>query len=263
MTESLVVVDRYRAVLPDLELPSPPPTRIYISGNQYRIVSPSIALPPIANVIKIILNWTNNLGNLAKNIWFLRTSGGVVTSDPATLTNVANAVLGVVAGAGGVPPLISTPWVLSGVTAKDAGGTSAQANSTAAGVVGTAGGPACPPQVAVCISWSIAEVYRGGKPRTYVPGIPQSAVSTASTSQLASSYAASMRTSAQAILSGINTMTVTGGGAFQMGTVSYHSAHAVRPVPLFRSFISSRVHERLDSQRRRNGPESRYPTYPA
>jgi hypothetical protein len=47
-----------------------------------------------------------------------------------------------------------------------------------------------------------------------------------------------------------------------LGTISYQSGHAPRPTPLWRSFLPPRIHERMDSQRRRNGKESSFPSIP-
>jgi hypothetical protein len=47
-----------------------------------------------------------------------------------------------------------------------------------------------------------------------------------------------------------------------LGTISYHTGHAVRPTPLFREYINVAVHERIDSQRRRSGRESAFGVIP-
>jgi hypothetical protein len=75
------------------------------------------------------------------------------------------------------------------------------------------------------------------------------------------SFATSLDTHATALLNGINSNPVSG-TTIQLGTVSYHTAHATRPTPLWRSYISVHIHERYDSQRRRNGRESTFPVTP-
>jgi hypothetical protein len=47
-----------------------------------------------------------------------------------------------------------------------------------------------------------------------------------------------------------------------LGTISYQTAHAPRPTPVFRAFGVPHVHERLDSQRRRSGKESTFGSVP-
>jgi hypothetical protein len=47
-----------------------------------------------------------------------------------------------------------------------------------------------------------------------------------------------------------------------LGTLSFQTAHAVRPTPVFRPFGAAHVHERMDSQRRRSGRENLFPVVP-
>ena len=257
----LIPVDRQRHVIDGLELPSPPPARIYISGHLYRIAAPQISLPPLINTIKLIWRWVGPGARKAANIMFAQGTGGTAaTSDVAVLRSVANQVMSSIASG----PLLSSvhsTWTLQSVTAKDNGGTSAAADSTVAALPGQATGGCNPPGTAVCISWSIAEVYRGGKPRTYLPGIPTVAVTTAGESALTSSYATALDLQATTMLTQFNTLVITG-TTFKLGTVSHYSGHTVRPTPVWRSFTNARVHERIDSQRRRNGAEVLFPTTP-
>lgn len=255
----LVYAGPYRSTLTGLELPSPPPTRIYISGYEYKIGAPKIPLPPLINAVKLIFNWVSTAGRVAKNIMYVLTGGGFVTSDPTKLKALANNAMGYATGAGSIAPIISSQWTLNSVTAKDIGGTSAQAVSDAAAVPGSVAAAPLPPGDAVCISWQIAASYRGGKPRTYLPGIPTTALVSAAGSQLTTTYAASVVTAGATFMASMNASTVTGGGTFQLGTVSYHHGHAVRPTPIFEQFQAAHCHERLDHQRRRSGKEVAFP----
>ena len=89
----LVVLDGSRSSITGVTLPTPPPTRIYISGRLYRIApSPGVALPPVVNVIKAILNWTGPLGLIARNIMYLKGTGSTVTSDRIELEDIADIV---------------------------------------------------------------------------------------------------------------------------------------------------------------------------
>ena len=258
----LLKLDRGRVAIPGIVLPEPPPTRVYISGNLYRISpSPQVPLPPIANVVKFILNWTGPAARLAKNIGFLKLGSGGVSSDPTTLQAIANDVMGAIA-AGAIKSTWDSAWQLQSVTAKDAGGTSASATSTASPINGTDSSGHTTPASAVCLSWQIAESYRGGKPRWYLPAIPLDAIAPAGSSTVSSTYATSLDNQWSAFMTALNATTIAGGGTMTLGTVSYHSGHAVRPTPLFRTFLSLRVHERLDTQRRRNGKESSFGSVP-
>jgi hypothetical protein len=117
------------------------------------------------------------------------------------------------------------------------------------------------PQSAVCWSWSIAASYRGGKPRTYLPGIPQSALSDPNGAAITPTYATALEGYGVAFKSAVNSITVSPSG-IELGSPSYFLHNAVRPTPIFFPFLACTVHERVDSQRRRSGKESSYGHYP-
>lgn len=245
-----------------LQLPDPVPTRIYIGNYEYKIGAPRIPLPPIANVVRLILNWSTTAGRIAKNVLYakLGTGGTAVSSDPTSLIQIANAFV-TQWNANAWPSTLTSTWKLNNVTAHDAGGTSAQGISTLVPSSNVVSPPTCPPNSAVVISWQIAESYRGGKPRTYLPGIPLNALADQGSGLLVTSFATTVESNANAMLTNFNAAPVLG-TAVTLGTVSYHTGHSVRPTPLFRTFLSARTHERLDSQRRRIGKESIYPVVP-
>lgn len=251
----LVPIPGGRIAVAGLELPTPPPARIYISGLEYRVQSPRVALPPLLNTVKLIFNWSSSVGKVAKNIMYLlKGAGSGSTSDQGWLQNVANSVM-IIAGNSSLLSTVANGWDLLSVTAKDNGGTTAQATSTSLALPGTAAGTQFPPQVAVTVSWAIAEAYRGGKPRTYVPGVPSTAVANPGDSLIQPAFANNMVLNWKTFLNQMNATGVAG-TAVTIGTVSYHTAHTVRPTPLFRTYIDVHVHERLDSQRRRSGKEA-------
>jgi hypothetical protein len=258
----LVQLDKGRVAVTGVTLPSPPPTRVYISGRLYRLSpSPTIALPPLLNTVKVVANWVLAGGRLAKNIYYLKMPVSFVTSDPFSLIALANSILAAYP-VGGFRPLIASTAQVQSVTCKDNAGTSAFGVSTGSPMIGTAATAAFPPQVAVCLSWDIAESYRGGKPRWYLPGIPTAAVNPVGTSTMDVAYATAMEAAGSAFAGAVNAIALSGGGNPKLGTVSYYSGHAVRPTPQFREFLNTRVHERLDSQRRRSGHESAFGVIP-
>jgi hypothetical protein len=228
----------------------------------YRLApSPTIPLPPLANAIKVIVNWVGPAARLAKNIWYLTTSGSVTPDDPAMLKTVADQIMTQLVAAN-VASQFSGTHSIASVTCKDAGGTSAQATSTHAPIVGSNLADPLPPQSAVVVSWKISASYRGGKPRTYLFGIPSSAVNPTGSSTLTPTFASNTQSKWEAFKNALNAWSPGTGGTITMGTISYHSGHAVRPTPIFRVFTGSEVHERLDSQRRRSGPESAFGEMP-
>lgn len=121
-------------------------------------------------------------------------------------------------------------------------------------LAGSVVGLQCPAQVCIGISWHVTVGYRGGHPRTYVPGVPISMLSAANT--VGGTFASSLAAGATTYLSNVNGYTT---GAFSdgihLGTMSFVRARAWRTPPVFLRFISATVDERLDTQRRRLGPD--------
>lgn len=130
--------------------------------------------------------------------------------------------------------------------------------SASAGVAGTAANLPSLPQAAVCVTWRAAAYWRGGKPRTYLPGPPSTATSTAGDSLLTSTYANGLATAAENFITDVSAIGI--GSTFAaLGAVSYYSRYAFRQPPLFLPYISAVVHDRMASQRRRSGKESLFP----
>jgi hypothetical protein len=57
-----------------------------------------------------------------------------------------------------------------------------------------------------------------------------------------------------------STTTGLAGGVETLGTISHYAHHAILDPPIWRPFIAAHVHERIDSQRRRNGKEVLFPS---
>jgi hypothetical protein len=214
--------------------------------------------PPLAETVKLELNWQNSQGRAAHNITYCLLPVGANPSDIPTLTALATALQGAVATSGIMVQLASTGHFV-GVTATDNSGASDNiGTSPAAPLAGTGTSQALPPQVAICLSWQIPAHYRGGHPRWYIPLITANAQAHPDDSQLLASVATLFQGYGTSILNSFNATTV-GGGTAQLGTISYHSGNVARPTPVFRPFTACNVHERLDSQRRRSGKESGFP----
>lgn len=247
--------------LPDVLPPGKPPQRIYISGHTYKLISTYAPLPAVVNAVKLVWKWASTAGRIARNIMFAQTPPAADTTDSVFLKAIANAIMTSLSTAG-LGGSVGTTWSLNNVEAHDLSGASESVGvSDHAAIAGTASGTLLPPQCAVVISWHIAASYRGGKPRTYLPGIPSTALNLSYDSVLNPTYATGVQTQANNFASSFNASS-PGGHDCILGTVSYHSGHAVRPTPIFRPFGEAVVHERLDSQRRRNGKESAFGVTP-
>lgn len=118
-------------------------------------------------------------------------------------------------------------------------------------ITGTAGGTVLPANECVVGSWQSDAYWRGGKPRTYIPGIPNTYVDT--NHSLDNSTKASIVTKLAALRTDVNAITTPAVDLTTMGFVSFASGGNWRTDPLFFGFTGVTVHDRLGTQRRRLG----------
>jgi hypothetical protein len=102
------------------------------------------------------------------------------------------------------------------------------------------------------LSWSSGVYWRGGKPRTYLPGVMSSDLN-AGTDTIAAAVKTSTTTAAAAFRVSINTNTVGTITGSSFGFISYRSGNANRVPPVFYAITGVVVHSRIGSQRRRDG----------
>jgi len=120
---------------------------------------------------------------------------------------------------------------------------------TGAGV--EAGTAVADDSVAKVVSWLSTVYWRGGKPRTYLPGCPTADV--LNNVQLTAASVSALATSAGAFRTAINVLapgTITG---TKLGFVSFRTGNADRVPAVFYEYTGARVHPRLGTQRRRLG----------
>jgi len=109
-----------------------------------------------------------------------------------------------------------------------------------------------PVQVALCLSWTITDRYRGGHPRTYLPGINGGFVQGGRL--LTTGGHTNYLNAAAAFLTNMNAITA-GASSWKMCCVRYFSQHQLLANPLVRIIGGQSVHGRIDTQRRRLGKE--------
>lgn len=131
-----------------------------------------------------------------------------------------------------------------------AAGNSLEYAASYANVGGIASAEATDAACAV-INWSITDFYRGGHPRTYMPGVPQSKITNGRT--LLAAYASSLATQGVNYITGVNAITHGGISAVTLGTVRFASGNAWLSPPVFRAYQSATVRSILGTQRRRYG----------
>lgn len=101
------------------------------------------------------------------------------------------------------------------------------------------------------IDWGISDRYRGGHPRSYMPG-PNTAHIT-NGSQIDGTMRPSMATSAAAFLTAANAITHGHITKVELGTVAFSRANVWLTPPVFKPYTSSGIRLHLASQRRRIG----------
>jgi hypothetical protein len=108
-----------------------------------------------------------------------------------------------------------------------------------------------PGSVCAVISWLANVYWRGGKPRTYLPGLRTADRSGAIGLSVAG--AAAIDGNAGLFMADINALAPAGFTSTALGFVSFRSGLADRVPPIFFPFTGHRVHLRLGTQRRRLG----------
>lgn len=110
-----------------------------------------------------------------------------------------------------------------------------------------------PDSLSACISWAFDSTWRGGKPRTYLPCLPGSAIATQN--DMDSGYQSDVEAGAAALITDVSGHTGSGYGTLQLGLMSFYSGNAPRTDGLFFPYSGAVVHPRFDTQRRRLGRE--------
>lgn len=218
---------------------------------------PPGAKPPLPGLVKLVFRYQNPTASpalFAANVlhgrWLSNTNHPVV--DLQTLDAYVHGLWNT-----NVWHLMSENWSLLSTTAQSLGGDGFE-DTYFQTFAGGSVYQACMPQCAVAISWKSGITARGGRARTYVPSVPQNWLTTIAGSALLSANTTALNTAAQTFMNTLNVHTI-GGDSLELGVPSYYSQCRLRATPLFYSFYSSAVHDRLDSQRRRSGKESSFP----
>jgi hypothetical protein len=213
--------------------------------------------PPLANLVRVAVTVGNvtvparyfqNVFHVLGQAALTPTSSQLNTFAAAFLTAYANAFKTLI--------LVNNQVKQCDVTTLDGIGVKGIATGTTAC---TAAAPGLPPQCAVALSWVSYGYYRGGKPRTYLGAQPNAILINPFDSQIAPANATAIKTAGQGFLTAVNALTI-GSVPIALGYVQYFKDYAMLTTPIFRAFSDVKVHERLDSQRRRSGRESTFGT---
>lgn len=116
-------------------------------------------------------------------------------------------------------------------------------------LTGGAGAAVADAAASIVVDWKISDYYRGGHPRSYVPGVVSGNVTNGS--DLSGGYLTSLATGFGALRNHINALTATHVSQVEMGTVRFQSADAWLTPPVFRPYTSVSIRAKLGTQRRR------------
>jgi hypothetical protein len=205
---------------------------------------------PGANRVILSLKSTDEIGgHVAANIFYIDSAATGPTA--ADLDTLAASIHG--SWVTRLAPLTCTHWHLVNVEITALNGSETQGNDPT-DQPGTGQTDPLPPQVAACVSWSIAAAYRGGHPRNYMPGISTGYLTAEGSNELSTAAAVNLATAWNNFNSDVNGFTLDS-DPITMGTVSYVRNKAPRVTPVFYGYRSdaARVNTRLASQRRRSG----------
>lgn len=107
------------------------------------------------------------------------------------------------------------------------------------------------PNISTCAvaNWRIDKYYRGGKPRSYLPGVPTTSCTDGV--HLTTAAITATQSAMSAFMQGINAITATGLEKVELGTVSFVKAKQWRNPPVFWPYLGVSVRSTLGVQRRR------------
>ena len=208
----------------------------------------TVILPLVPSVARFAVSGTNQ-GQKWVNVFHAKYSN--VPADTPTMNAICQAVHTAYLNA--FTTLWSANCILNTVDGQDLASRTGAIGTFSLTHPGTSA-PAIdmPCQVALTLSWTITDRYRGGHPRTYLPGINGQNVTGGRLLTVAGHT--TYLNAASAFLTDMNAITA-GASSWQMCCVRYFSQHQLLANPLVRLIGGQSVHGRIDTQRRRLGKE--------
>jgi hypothetical protein len=211
-----------------------------------------MAMPPnkpVPNVARLVFNGALHGQSVVNTFHVRRPTGGWPVTSLAAVATLARAAF-----AARFIPLVTNAYVLSTVTATDLSSDTGEVADATGSTPGTSTGTSLPPNVALCVSWLIGRHYRGGRPRMYFGGLANTRVVTTNARLWQETDRANWQTAAAGFLDDLDDVIVEGE---PVAAVAVHRERqrAQLDVPLVSNITAARVDPRVDSQRRRLGPD--------
>jgi hypothetical protein len=174
-------------------------------------------------------------------------AGGPLVAD---LLNVSTSILGYyqtdmlpLLGSSVEATAIESTWLTAGPAVTYAN----YANAVAGGRSASVGNAA----TCVVVDWAVSRYYRGGHPRSYLPG--PALTDTTDGAVFNSVISSSLAAGATAFIGHVNALAHGNISAVALGTYSFATANAWRATPIFEAYTGAKVRQHLGSQRRRIG----------
>ena len=206
----------------------------------------------LADTAKVVWAWTGPDGVQARNIHYIKWATATLDIESILQEVADNVYYALTTPTNCIIDKLSHLWTLDNVTAFQNDGSGEALASHSGPATGGVTADPLPPGVALVISWVIGASYRGGHPRTYVPGFPLNNLDTAGGNRISAGSATNLNTAAGIFLSNVY-HTETAASGYRAGTIAASRGGTQLVPPVFYAYSSSRVNTRLDSQRRRNG----------
>lgn len=213
-------------------------------------------LPPIANVVKVIVTGTTTPGEWA-NLFHASYAGPPPTS--AQLDDISGQLADAWTAATGITKLQTADTAIGQVEVVDLSSDMGAAGVTTVGVAGTNGEDPLPGNVCTLVSYKISRRYRGGHPRSYLNAGGDGNL--LDMSHWNSGYLTEAHTALGIWVGALGAVASGGCSLTGMVCVSYVDRN-INPVPPYRrtvplvepiTFANTVVDEQLASQRRRIG----------
>jgi hypothetical protein len=112
-----------------------------------------------------------------------------------------------------------------------------------------------PDQAAGVVSWLVSTTWRGGKPRTYLPCIPNHSV-LVDMAHMSSTLVSGLEGDGAAFLAAMNGYTTSPFTSMTLGCLRFFSAGVPLSPPVFLPYTGCTVHSRVATIRRRLGRET-------
>lgn len=202
------------------------------------------ALPPVDGFVRIVCSGTYNTKTWA-NIFYANVSPGSAISS-ADLQAIATAVSGL--WNTNFAPSLSNLVSLTQVAVTDIGSDTGLTELDTTVHAGSQAGNSASPQVCLLLSWKIARRYRGGHPRTYLPGVIEADVDGAGV--VTGARQTALNTACTNWRAGINGIALSGSSPV-LSVVHYVKNGVVQSTPTVDDVLSGRCSPLVATQRRR------------